>query len=152
VLRALLLGLVGLGALGLLIELTLLEHWMAAPQFVPLLTLVAALSATVAVAVRPGHTTVSVFRGIMAVAVLAGLVGIGFHFFDNWAFEREVSPDASMAALLWPVLQGATPLLAPGSLLQLGLAGLVTAYRHPALLPSDPPAGAGDPLRTEDNQ
>lgn len=80
-----------------------------------------------------------------ALAVGVGLVGIGFHFLDNWAFEREISPDATSAALVLPVLRGATPLLAPGSLLQLGLVGLVFTYRHPALLPPSPPAEAGDP-------
>lgn len=151
-LRALLLALVGVGALGLLTELTLIGHWTAAPQFVPLLTLAAALAATVVVAVRPSRTTVSAFRAVMAVAVLAGLGGIGFHFFDNWAFEREVTPDASAVALLWPVLRGATPLLAPGSLVQLGLAGLVTTYRHPAFHPPDPRSAAGDPLLDEEDR
>lgn len=162
VLRTLLLALVGLGAAGLLVELTLLEHWMAAPQFVPWVTLTAVLVATVVVAVRPSRGAVLVFRAVTAFAVLAGLCGIGFHLFDNWAFEREVMPNASATALLWPVLQGATPLLAPGSLVQLGLAGLLSTYRHPALRPVaatahagdshqvDAPAHAGDPFQPEE--
>lgn len=147
-LRTLLLVLVGVGALGLLVELALLEHWTAAPQFVPLATLTLVLAATSALAVRPGRTTVRLFGAVMIVAVVAGLTGIGFHLFDNWAFEREIAPEASAAAILVPVLTGATPLLAPGSLVQLGLTGLVAIYRHPALSSpssSSPPSPPSPP-------
>ncbi len=43
--------------------------------------------------------------------------------------------DATMRgfALLWAALHGATPALAPGALAHLGLIGLATTYRHPAL-------------------
>lgn len=160
-LRTFLLVLVGVGALGLLVELALLEHWTAAPQFVPLATLTLILAATVAVALRPDRTTLRLFGAVMILAVVAGLAGIGFHFFDNWAFEREVAPEASAAAILGPVLTGATPLLAPGSLVQLGLTGLVAIYRHPALSspsspsppsPSSPSlAETGDPFDMEDD-
>lgn len=160
-LRTVLLVLVGVGALGLLVELALLEHWTAAPQFVPLATLTLVLVATASALVRPDRTTLRLFGAVMILAVVAGLTGIGFHFFDNWAFEREVAPDASAVAILGPVLTGATPLLAPGSLVQLGLTGLVAIYRHPALSspsspspssPSSPSlAETGDPFDMEDD-
>lgn len=157
-LRTVLLVLVGVGALGLLLELVLLEHWAAAPQFVPLAMLALVLVATVSALVRPDRTTLRLFGAVMILAVVAGLAGIGFHFFDNWAFEREVAPDTSAVAILGPVLTGATPLLAPGSLVQLGLTGLVAIYRHPALSwpsspsPSSPSlAETGDPFDMEDD-
>lgn len=136
-LRALLLALVGLGTLGLLAELLLLEHWDAWPQLTPLVTLGLALTSVTAVALRPSTGSIRAFRAVMAWAVVAGLLGISLHLRDNLAFEREVTPEASTTSLLWHALRGATPFLAPGSLAQLGLLGLVFTYGHPALRSSD---------------
>lgn len=131
--RTLLLMVVGLGAFGLMIELLLLEHWIARAQLIPLSTLALMLVTTALVAVRAERHTLRAFRAVMAWAVMAGLMGIGFHLRDNLAFEREIVPDASGTSILWHALQGATPLLAPGSLAQLGLIGLIVAYGHPGL-------------------
>ena len=136
--RTLILGVVALGASGLVIELLLLEHWNATPQLIPLTTLALVLIATGVVAVRAERRTLGAFRAVMVWALVAGLLGIGLHLRDNVAFEREIAPDASVVSTLWHAFRGATPLLAPGSLAQLGLIGLVFAYGHPGLsLPSD---------------
>ena len=131
--RALLLAVVALGAAGLLVELLLLEHWLVTPQLTPLVTLSLILLATFAVAFRPGPRTLRAYRAVMAWAVLAGLLGIGFHLRDNLAFEREIAPDDPASSAVWHAIRGATPLLAPGSLIQLGLVGLVFTYGHPRL-------------------
>lgn len=136
-LRALLLAVVALSALGLLVELLLLEHWIATPQLTPLVTLTLVLASAVAVALRPKEGTVRVFRLVVGWAVVAGLTGIGFHLRDNVAFEREVAPGAAIGSSLWHALRGATPLLAPGSLVQLGLVGLIFTHGHPALRTSE---------------
>lgn len=131
--RILLLAVIALGASGLMVELLLLEHWLVAPQFAPLLTLTLILASAAAVGFRPNPRTLRAFRAMMAWAVVAGLLGIGFHLRDNLAFEREIAPDASVVSVVWNALRGATPLLAPGSLVQLGLVGLVFTYGHPRL-------------------
>lgn len=131
--RTLLLAVVALGAAGLLVELLLLEHWLVTAQLTPLVTLSLILAGTAMVAVRPAPRTLRAFRAVMLWAVLAGLLGIGFHLRDNLAFEREVAPDATTASAVWHAIRGATPLLAPGSLIQLGLVGLVFTYAHPLL-------------------
>jgi hypothetical protein len=136
-LRMFLLALVGLGALGLLAELLLLEHWIARPQLTPLVTLGLVLTSVTAVALRPGRGTIRAFRVVLVWAVVAGLLGISFHLRDNLALEREVAPESSLSSLLWHAVRGATPLLAPGSLAQLGLVGLVFTYGHPALRTPD---------------
>jgi hypothetical protein len=128
-----LLTLVGLGSLGLLVELALLEHWAVRAQFIPLTALALALGGTGTFALRPGRGTLKAFRGTMGLAVVTGVVGIGLHLSDNLAFEREIVPDAGLGELLWAAFHGATPLLAPGALAQLGLVGLVLTYRHPVL-------------------
>ncbi len=144
--RTFLLALVALGAVGLLAELLLLEHWVARPQYVPLATLSLALGAAAIMALRPGPGTVRLFRVVMGLVVATGLVGIGFHLSDNLAFEREITPAASLGALFWEAIRGATPLLAPGSLVQLGLVGLVLTWRHPALNTDTGPPSVGHPF------
>ena len=132
-LRGWLLALVGLGGIGLLLELALLEHWMARAQIVPLTVLTLALTGTGVFALRPGRGTLSAFRGLMGLTVVTGVAGIVLHLSDNLAFEREIVPDAGLGELLWAAFHGATPLLAPGALVQLGLVGLVLTLRHPVL-------------------
>lgn len=145
-LRTLLLGLVGLGAAGLVVELALLEHWEETPQYAPFLVLALALGAAAVLWRRPGRQTLRAFQTVMALAVVAGMAGIGFHFRGNLAFEREIVPEASTAERFWAVIHGATPLLAPGSLVQLGLVGLALTYAHPAARTDlDEPADAGTP-------
>jgi hypothetical protein len=131
--RRLLLVVIALGTIGLLIELLLLGHWISTAQLIPLSTLGLMLIATGLVAVRAERRPLRAFRASMVWAVVAGLMGIGFHLRDNVAFEREIVPDASGASILWHALQGATPLLAPGGLVQLGLIGLIFVYGHPGL-------------------
>lgn len=131
--RRLLLGLLLLGALGLAAELLLLEHTEPGWQWVPLVLLGAAVATGAAVALRPGPRTLRPFQAVMALSVAAGAVGAYLHLRGNLEFEREADPTLRGAELLWNALHGATPALAPGALAQLGLLGLVLAYRHPAL-------------------
>jgi hypothetical protein len=48
-------------------------------------------------------------------------------------FELEMNPSAGGTQLVWESLSGAMPALAPGTLFQLGLVGLLYTYPHPAL-------------------
>jgi len=49
-----------------------------------------------------------------------------------------VIPSLGGSELYMKALMGATPLLAPGTMIQLGLVGLAFAFRHPAFAGSDP--------------
>jgi hypothetical protein len=121
------------GAGGLLVELVLLKHYDSAWQWSPLALLGATLGAGAAVAWRPSRRTVAVFRGAMVLCVLLGIAGLVLHFKGNveWALERD--PSLGGLPLLWKVLRGATPPLAPAALTQLGVLGLLYTYEHPAL-------------------
>lgn len=132
-LRRLLLVLFVFGAGGLGAELVLLEHTGSIRQWIPLASLGAGLAACAAVAFRPSPGTVRAFQVVMVVFVLAGLLGVYLHHGSNLEFEREIDPSARGLELFVRVIYGATPLLAPGALVQLGLLGLVYAFRHPAL-------------------
>jgi hypothetical protein len=128
-----LLGLLLVGAAGLGAELVLLEHTESGWQWVPLVLLGAVLVLGLAVAMRPARGTVRAFQGVTALCVAAGLLGVYLHLEGNVEFELEGDPSLGGLVLLWEALRGATPALAPGSLAQLGLLGLVCTYRHPAL-------------------
>jgi hypothetical protein len=120
-------------AAGLVPELLLLKHYESVWQVVPLVMLGVVLVATVVVWRRPGARSLQFFRATMGLCLLAGLAGVLLHGKGNveWALER----DATLHGwpLVWKILRGATPLLAPGAMAQLGLLGLVYTYRHPAL-------------------
>ena len=118
---------------GLVLELFLLEHFEDVWQWVPFAILAAGLAAGTAVARRPTRATLRAFRAVMALAIGAGVLGLYLHYAGNAEFELESEPTARGLRLFWLSVRGATPVLAPGALAQLGLLGLVYAFRHPAL-------------------
>jgi hypothetical protein len=131
--RQLLLALVLVGIVGLATELALLRHTESFTQWIPHVTLLIGLLSTVAVYFRPGARSLRVFQVVMVIFVVVGILGIFLHYRGNVEFALERDPSLSRARLIWKALRGATPALAPGSLAQLGLLGLLFTYRHPAL-------------------
>jgi hypothetical protein len=132
-LRRVLLALVLLGAVGLALELLLLEHFESWEQWIPLALLALVLVAGSMVAWRQSPATVRFFQAMMLLCVVAGIVGVFLHYRGNAEFELERDPLLRGLALFWESSRGATPALAPGALSQLGLLGLAFAFRHPAL-------------------
>jgi hypothetical protein len=131
-LRRVLGWLLALGIAGLATELLLLEHTESLLQWIPLALLAAAAAALALVALRPARWTVRLMQGVMALCIAAGGVGVFLHLRGNVEFEREADAAAAFGTLLARALQGATPALAPGAMLQLGLLGLAFTFRHPA--------------------
>ena len=147
-LRRLVLAIIGIGAIGLMAELVLLEHYESGWQYTPLVLLGAALVASAIVAWRPSPASVRFFQAVMVLCVTAGLVGVFLHYDGNVEFELEREPLRRGLDLFWEAMRGATPALAPGALTQLGLLGLVYSYRHPALRrvpPAQSPGTTIDP-------
>ena len=132
-LRRILLLIVVVGALGLIGELWLLEHFEEWTQWLPLAMLVAVLVASALVGFGPGRGPLRIFRAVMVANLVTGAVGIWLHFTGNRAFELEMDAAQSGGLLIWHSLRGATPALAPGAMIQLGLIGLLYTWRHPAL-------------------
>lgn len=132
-LRALLLGVLLFGALGLAAELTRVEHWEAPAQWVPLGLLGVIVLATLGIWARPFPAAVKLFRGLMVATLLAGCLGAVLHFRANAIQERQADPTARGPELVDAALSGPAPTLAPGALIQLALLGLVAVYRHPGL-------------------
>lgn len=131
--RTLLLGLVLLGIIATSAELILLEHTEEAWQLVPVILLPLGLIAGVSVAVRAGLFTLRLFRVLMTAFVGAGCLGLALHYRGNVEFELEMYPGLQGLELFRKAITGATPALAPGMMIHLGLLGLVSTYRHPIL-------------------
>ena len=130
-LRQLLLALVFVGIVGLEVELALLRHAESFSQWIPHIVLLVGLVTTVLVYLRPAHATVRVFQAMMWIFLVVGVLGVFFHLKGNFEFATERDPSLSGMKLIWKVLRGATPALAPGALSQLGLLGLLYTYKQP---------------------
>ena len=132
-LREILLALIVLGCVGLIVELILLEHVDSWTQWIPLVVLGAGVAGAKLLWFRPARWSAVLFGWIMAAFLLTGLAGIWLHYAGNRAFELEMEQSLSGWLLAWHSLRGATPALAPGAMIQLGLLGLAVVWRHPAL-------------------
>jgi hypothetical protein len=113
---------------GVVVELLLLEHFEDAWQVTPLILLVIGL------VVVPWHAqarsvwSARTLRAVMALSVLSGLVGVLLHYRGNVELELEQNPSATRWALFREAMMGATPALAPGVMIPIGLLGLLYAF------------------------
>ena len=121
-----------LGSLGTATELLLLEHTEEPAQWVPLLLMAAALLVLAWHAAAPSRASVRAFQLVMMLFAAGGALGVALHLRGNAEFERELHPDAAWGELFRGAMMGATPALAPGTMVLLGSIGLLFAYRHPA--------------------
>jgi hypothetical protein len=127
-LAVLVLGLVGTG-----VELLLLKHVDGFWQVAPVVAIAAATLNVVWVAMTKSAASLRVLQAIMLVFLISGIIGVYLHFDTNVLDERESNPSLVGAELYKMALMGATPTLAPGTMIQLGLVGLLFAFRHPSL-------------------
>jgi hypothetical protein len=134
-LRRLLLFTLVIGTIGMGAELLFIGHVEGAFQLAPVTLLAAGFFVACWCAVVPGRVAARALQALMVLFLISGLLGVGLHVRGNVEFARETYPDMSRPELLRRTLTGATPVLAPGSMLLLGLVGLAFMYHHPALAP-----------------
>ena len=132
-LMLLLFGLLGTGA-----ELLLMEHTEDLLQWIPLLLIFAALLALLAYRLTRRAAALQGLRGIMFLSLVSGVAGTLLHYRGNVEFEQEMMPGIKGMALFREAMSGATPALAPGTMILLGFVGLLYTYRHPAFDRSNP--------------
>lgn len=136
-LRRGLLALLAFGCVGLIGELVLLEHYEATYQLAPL----ALLSFTLLVIgwqwTAGSKASLRALQVLMLLLIVAGVAGAALHLGGNYEAEREFEPDLAGLPFWIEVIRGAAPALAPGTLIQFGLLGLLYAYRHPLLIKSE---------------
>jgi hypothetical protein len=131
--RRFLLIILVLAMAGTAAELVLLQHYEDWWQIVPLALIALALLVLVWHGMTRGAASVRGFQVVMAMFVFSGAIGMGLHHTANAEFEREADPSLSGFQLFREALSGATPALAPGTMVQFGLLGLLYTYRHPRL-------------------
>ena len=125
-----------LGSLGAGIELILLEHYAELAQLIPLGAMLVGLAVLGMWFLTRAPVVLRVFQVFMILFCLVGIVGIYLHYESNVEFELEMNPAAMGWPLIWASLTGAMPALAPGTMIHLGLVGLLYTYRHPVLVGS----------------
>ena len=134
-LRKLLLLTLVVSVTGTLMELLLLEHFEDAWQWAPVALLGGSLLTLGGFALERGPKSLNVLRGLMVLCIASGLLGLFLHYRGNVEFELEMYPDLAGWKLFKDAMMGATPALAPGAMLQIGLVGLAWTFRHPAYRP-----------------
>ena len=128
ILAVLFVGLFGMGA-----ELLLLQHTGGAWELIPVVLIGLALATLTWHAITQYPASVRAVQSIMGLFLIAGVAGIALHYQSSMEFKLETNPALSGWALFWAVMSAKTPpALAPGAMIQLGLLGLVYAYRYPA--------------------
>ncbi len=137
--RGLVIGLFVFGAVGVGVELVLLEHFEELWQWVPLTLIGVGVPQAITLSFRQPPALVRTFRTTMVLFVIGSAVGLTQHFRGNVEFELEMYPSRGGVELVWEALKGATPSLAPGTMALLGLLGLTFTFRHPALVASRSP-------------
>jgi hypothetical protein len=133
VLRLALLVILIVACAGMVAELFLLGHTEDAWQWVPNVLLSAAVLVMTYQLVRPSRAGVRAIQLLMILFVVSGLVGLGLHYKGNVEFEREMYPALAGLRLFKQAMTGATPSLAPGTMVQFGFLGLLYSFRHPDL-------------------
>jgi hypothetical protein len=128
-LRRRLLAVLAIGFVGTGAELLLLDHYEDVWQKVPLALIVLSLMAMAGHAFYGGAAFVRAFQATMWLVIAGGMTGLVLHFRGNMEFELEMRPENSGWPLIWTTLKGATPSLAPGLMILLGLLGLVATAR-----------------------
>ncbi len=118
---------------GMLAELFLLGHTDDAWQWVPIVLLGASVLVMLWQLVRPSRASVRTVQVLMLLFIASGLVGLALHYKGNVEFEREMYQSLGGLQLFKQAMTGATPSLAPGTMVQFGLLGLLYSFRHPAL-------------------
>ena len=137
--RRILLAILILGIAGISLELWLMAHTEDVYQLIPLFLCALGVLTIVMVALRPSIGAVRLFRAVMALFLLSGVVGAYLHFQVNMEFQLEMDPALSgMALFQKAIFAKSPPALAPGAMIQLGLIGLAYTFRHPALEPGVP--------------
>jgi hypothetical protein len=112
-------------------ELILLRHIDQVTQWIPVVLLAGCVPVLIWHAMAPSAGSVQAMQGVMSAFMIAGVVGVGLHYKGNVEFERELHPTEHGFEFLRKTVAGATPVLAPGSMVLLGVIGLAQTYRHP---------------------
>lgn len=123
-----------IGLLGTSAELFFLEHYEDVKQFIPFGAAALGVLTGGWYAARPGPESTRAFRAVLVLFAVTGVVGVFLHYRGNVEFEIERDATLRGLALFWESLRGATPALAPGTMVFLAMIGYgATLAREAAL-------------------
>jgi len=127
VFRMVLLLVLLLGVIGTGVELLLLGHTEDLWQWEPLVMFGLGLPTLLWHAAVGSTWSRRLSVAVMSVFTLSGILGVILHYRGNVEFELEMVPALQGMSLFQEAMTGATPVLAPGAMIQLGLLGLLYA-------------------------
>ena len=111
----------------------LIGHFEDLWQLVPLVLFALAVIVIVCHRVSLEAALVRILQSVMIAFIVSGALGVYLHYQANVEFELEIDPERSGFALVKEAMSGAMPVLAPGTMVLLGMIGLVYTHQHPAL-------------------
>jgi hypothetical protein len=102
---------------------------------VPLVALGAGLVALLGHAICANRGSVRALQFVSIVLILSGCLGTWLHYNGRAEFRLELDPSLAGWNLFRAAMTGSTtpPVLAPAMMIQLGVLGLASLYRHPAM-------------------
>ena len=112
-----------IGLLGTSTELFFLEHYEDIKQFIPFGVAALGLAIGGWYALRPSPESIRAFRAVQGLFSVTGVLGVVLHYRGNVEFEIERDATLSGLALFWESMRGATPALAPGTMIFLAMVG-----------------------------
>jgi hypothetical protein len=131
-LRWLLLGLLAVGLIVTAADLLLIDHHEDLWQLIPLLLIGTALAVVAWHVVARDSKSLRALQALMVMFIISGATGVVLHYRGNMAFQLEMDPTQSGWSLFNKVIRAkAPPAMAPSAMAQLGLIGLIYAFRHP---------------------
>ena len=123
-------GIFILGVLGTGLELLLLDHTEDYWQVSPLVLLGSSLVIFLLCLLMEGALIWKIFRLVMVLFIVSGFIGFWMHYQTNVEFEKEMYPSLEGIALFAESMKGATPSLAPGTMIMLGLVGWLRSFNN----------------------
>ena len=124
-LRNYILGIYFLSGIGLIAELILLEHYEGFWQKLPVVLISVSFIMIIWHVLKNNTFSKKSTQTIMVLMILSGSWGLWMHYSGNTEFELDLHPSVKGFDLFWDAVKGATPVLAPGAMVGLGLTGLV---------------------------
>lgn len=120
-----------LGVAGTSAELVLIGHTEEFWQYIPLVLFGLSCIFLAWHTLSSGSLGLKLFRYMNGIFLLSGLLGLYLHYKANVEFEIEMYPNMAGLELFWEAITGATPAIAPGTMILLGLMGWLYTFRHP---------------------
>jgi hypothetical protein len=114
-------------------ELFFLSHWTEAIQYLPFLLSALGLGTLGLAYFRSTRRTLLILRWSMMIIAVCSLIGFYEHMENNFEFNKEIRPNATMQQSIMATLEGANPVLAPGILTLGAVIGLAATYQHEIL-------------------